>query len=64
MKKFLFISSFYCLLANQIIFWFVSVPDMLMGRTYNVSLYISGMFAILAIVLGLISQINNPSIKK
>lgn len=59
MKKFLFTSSFYCLIISQTMFWIVTVIHMLVGRPYGTPLCISGVFAILAIVLGLASQIIN-----
>ncbi len=59
MKKILFISSMSCLMASQIVFWFVAVLNMLVGQPYDTPLCISGVFAILAIVLGLASQTIN-----
>lgn len=59
MKKFLFLSSIYCLVISQTMFWFIAVLHMLVGRPYDTPLCISGVFAILAVVLGLTSQIIN-----
>lgn len=64
MKKFLFTSSFYCLIISQTMFWFVTMLHMLMGQPYKTPLCISGVFAILAIVLGLISQIMKSNQKR